>query len=132
MPKFKQVKTLVTLTTGINACLVHKSALYLDSISWPPSSQTRLTSQVARDGPGGGSSSPTLSPLNPHHAAAILSPAVVESSEAPSTSSSEAAAFSQNYDDYCKQLRAWLRQMPVHLLELVVSKVPFILRIQLL
>lgn len=129
MPRFKKVKSLVTLTTGINATLVHKSALYLDSISWPPTSHSRLAGQTSRDCPGGGSSSPNLSPLNPHHVAAILSPVVDRSDVLPtsssstSTSESAAAVFSQNYDDYCKQLRAWLRQMPVHLLELVVSKV---------
>jgi hypothetical protein len=120
MPKFKQVKSLVTLSTNVSASLVHKSALFLDSISWP-ASQFKLPEQVIREGAGGSTPSPNLSPLNPHHAAVILSPSV-ESFELQ-TSSMPVSAFSQNYVDYCKQLRSWLMQMPIQLLELVVSKV---------
>ena len=124
MPRFKQTSSLVNLTTSICASMVHKSSLFLDSISWPPT-QSRLPEQVLREGIGGGASSPNLSPLNPHHAAVILSPNIdfLETSEASSSStSSSGSAFSQNYVDFSKQLRVWLRQMPVHLLEQVVSK----------
>ena len=133
MPKFKPVKTLVHLTTEVCANLVHKTSVHLDSISWPPSHQS------VQDQPGTFRSgqcsplAPNLSPLNPHHAAVILSPITEGSSGADiqcPESSTSSQPFAENYLDFCRELQLWFRQLPVHLLELVISKVQSTLDLQ--
>ena len=130
MPKFKMPKSLVSLAIEVSANLVHKSAVYLDSISWPPSHPNfpDSSTRAASFGEGSSSSSnpsPNLSPLNPYHASVILSPSFdgLESNTSDSSLTACSSPFCQNYVDFCKQLQAWLKHMPVHLLELVISKV---------
>ena len=126
MPKFKPVKSLVQITTEVSANLVHKTSVYLDSISWPQNYQT--FQEHPRTFRSGHSSPlpPNLSPLNPHHAAVILSP-ISETTdsqcpESASTSQSESCQH-ESYQSLCSQLQLWFRQLPVHLLELVISNV---------
>ncbi len=124
MPKYKQVPWLVTLATEATASMAHKAAVHLDSISWPSSPNPTFPESVVK---GSLQTSPNLSPLNPQHAAVILSPSFEglepSTSSAAEPSPSSTSVFSQNYVDYCKQLQSWFRQLPVHLLELVISKV---------
>ncbi len=124
MPKYKQVPWLVTLATEATASMAHKAAVHLDSISWPSSPHPTFPEVIVK---GSLQMSPILSPLNPQHAAVILSPSFdglePSTSSATEPSSSSPSVFSENYVDYCKQLQSWFRQLPVHLLELVISKV---------
>ena len=131
MPKYKQVPWLVTLATEATASMAHKAAVHLDSISWPSSPHPTFPEAIVK---GSWQTSPNLSPLNPQHAAVILSPSfdglepstsfpTEPASSTSSSSLSSPSVFSQNYVDFCKQLQSWFRQLPVHLLELVISKV---------
>lgn len=106
---------MLTLSEGVAATLVYDACLQLDSTSWPPGHPTQVQAHPM------GSTSPVrvhLSPLTYYHASVLLSPSLDDLSQEPSH-----PIQSQTFLDSCQQLRHWLRQLPVHLLDMVVVKV---------